>query len=135
MFMPMPHDHDYGAHSDAHPQGDHPAVHGMLIIGETRLLMSHLPMFHPPHDCQVLLSAPGSDPLKTYLDDGKASKSKVYTWVPKPFQLSALLAHPKIPLTMIGTIFRGHFERGGPETRPGRHEHLGRHRKGRGGAT
>jgi hypothetical protein len=29
---------------------------------------------------EVSLSAPGSDPLKTYLDD---RKSKVYTWVPK----------------------------------------------------
>jgi len=114
--MPMPSDHG-GHSSDAAPHDDHPAVHGMLMVGETRLLMSHLPMFHPPHDYQVLLevslSAPGSDPLKAYLDDRKASKSKVYTWVPAPFQLSALVADRSAHPTMTGKIFRGHFERGG----------------------
>ena len=114
----MPHEHDHGAASPhAHPQGDHAAVHGMLIVGETRVLMSHLPMFHAPHDFQMLLetalSAPGSDPFKTYLDDRKASMEKIYTWVPRPFQLSVLAADPPAPLTMVGTIFRGHFERGG----------------------
>ena len=36
----------------------------MLMVGETPLLMSHLPMFHSPHDYQILLetslTAPGS---------------------------------------------------------------------------
>ncbi|HEV7879407.1 hypothetical protein [Bradyrhizobium sp.] len=114
----MPHEHDHGASSpQAHPHGEHPAVHGMLIVGEIRVLMSHLPMFHSPHDYQMLLettlSAPGSDPFKTYLKDRKASMEKVYTWVPKPFQLSVLAANPPAPLTMMGSIFRGHFERGG----------------------
>jgi hypothetical protein len=114
--MPMPSDHG-GHSSDTSPQGDHAAVHGMLMIGESRLLMSHLPMFHSPHDYQILLevslTAPGSDPLKTYLDDRKASKSKVYTWVPTPFHLSALVADRSAHPIMVGTIFRGHFERGG----------------------
>jgi hypothetical protein len=114
----MPHEHDHGASSpQGHPQGEHPAVHGMLIVGETRVLMSHLPMFHAPHDYQMLLetslSAPGADPFKTYLDDRKTSMEKVYTWVPKPFQISVLAANRQAPLTMVGTIFRGHFERGG----------------------
>jgi hypothetical protein len=88
----------------------------MLIVGATRVLMSHLPMFHPPHDYQVLLevslSAAGSDPLQTYIDDRRASKSKLYTWLPKPFLLSDLVADPKVPLNMVGVIYRGHFERG-----------------------
>jgi hypothetical protein len=107
--MSMQHHHEPGT--------EHPAVHGMLIVGETRVLLSHLPMFHVPHDYQMLLevslSAPGSDPLKTYLDDRKATQGKVYTWVPKPFLLSGLDTSPSTPLTMTGTIFRGHFERGG----------------------
>ena len=70
----MPMSHDHGGHSpQTGPQSDHAAVHGMLMVGEDRSLMSHLPMFHSPHDYQLLLevnlSAPGSDPLKTYLDD------------------------------------------------------------------
>jgi hypothetical protein len=47
--MTMPQQHDHGASS---AQGDHPAVHGMLMVGETQVLMSRLPMFHSPHDYQ-----------------------------------------------------------------------------------
>ncbi len=107
--MTMEHHHGPGA--------EHPAVHGMLIVGESRVLLSHLPMFHAPHDFQmfleVSLSAPASDPLKRYLDDRKATQTRIYTWVPKPFVLSGLAMSPPTLLTMTGTIFRGHFERGG----------------------
>lgn len=109
--------HPVAPPEDIHRQGDHPAIHGMLIIGEARVLMSHLPMFHSPHDFQVLLevslSMAGAAPSKTYLDDRRDTMSKVYTWVPKPFVLSTLVADPTMQPTMIGTIYRGHFERGG----------------------
>lgn len=115
--MPMQHDHPGAPPGDTHHQGDHPAVHGMLVVGETRVLMSHLPMFHQPHDYQVLLevslSMADADPMKTYLDDRMDTKSEVYTWVPKPCVLAALVANPATASTMVGAIFRGHFERGG----------------------
>jgi hypothetical protein len=60
MTMPAQHHHE--------PNPEHPAVHGMLMVGEARVLMSHLPMFHAPHDQQIILetslSAPGFDPQK-----------------------------------------------------------------------
>src|SRR5258706_108638 len=36
---------------------DAPSVHGMLIVGESTVFLSHLPMFHPPHDYQLILNA------------------------------------------------------------------------------
>ncbi|MBR1366611.1 MULTISPECIES: hypothetical protein [Bradyrhizobium] len=65
MTMPAHHHHK--------PDAEHPSVHGMLMVGEARVLMSHLPMFHAPHDQQIILettlSAPGFDPQRKYVDD------------------------------------------------------------------
>jgi hypothetical protein len=73
---------------------ERPAVHGMLMVGEARVLLSHLPMFHAPHDQQIILeaslSAPGFNPQKKYVDDRNATQTRIYTWVPKPFVLSDL---------------------------------------------
>ena len=35
-------------------QADRPSVHGMLLFGKENLYASHLPMFHAPHDYQVI---------------------------------------------------------------------------------
>jgi hypothetical protein len=49
MRMPTSHDTPPAPiHKMPHYQGDHPAIHDMLIFGEP-------PMFHLPHDYQVLL--------------------------------------------------------------------------------
>jgi hypothetical protein len=107
MTMPGHHHHE--------PNPERPAVHGMLMVGEARVLLSHLPMFHAPHNQQIVLeaslSAPSFDPQNKYVEDRSVTQTRIYTWVPKPFVLSDLLA-PR-PTTMVGTIFRGHFERGG----------------------
>lgn len=48
-----------------------------------------------------------------YRQDRSKSGEKVYTWVPEMFVLQDLFA-PTTPLrSMTGTLFRGHFERGG----------------------
>jgi hypothetical protein len=99
------------------PHNDHPAVHGMLVFGQQKILLSHLPMFHAPHDFQVVLQvrlrSDVGDPEALYRQDRSTSGEKVYTWVPKKFVLQDLLA-PTTPLrSMTGTLFRGHFERGG----------------------
>jgi hypothetical protein len=79
MTMPPQHHHE--------PNTEHPAVHGMLMVGEARVLMSHLPMFHAPHDYQIILetslSVPGFDPRKKYVDDRNATQTRIYTWVPE----------------------------------------------------
>ena len=104
MKMPAQHHHE--------PNPERPAVHGMLMVGEARVLLSHLPMFHAPHAQQIILEAsllaPSFDPKKKYVNDRNATQTRIYTWMPKPFVLSDLLASRPGPPTMVGTIFRGH---------------------------
>ena len=107
-----------------HGAGDRPAVHGMLLFGERRSYLSHLPLFHAPHDYQVILAAEldggaGPDGARArYLADRGASGSVVYTFVPERFRLPAL-AFPSGerpgPFRFRGEVVRGHFERGGTE--------------------
>jgi hypothetical protein len=99
------------------PHQDHPAVHGMLVFGQQQILLSHLPMFHAPHDFQVLLQvrmrSETGDPEALYRQDRSESGEKVYTWVPQKFVLQDLFTPPTPLRLMTGTLFRGHFERGG----------------------
>lgn len=97
---------------------DAPAVHGMLLIGTNHIFLSHLPMFHSPHDYQVLLAATLTateiDPTAAYLEDRRKTGARLYTWAPEPFSLPSLVKkHDGASPVMYGTIFRGHFERGG----------------------
>lgn len=99
-----------------HPQpADAPSVHGMLVFGQERLWMSHLPMFHQPHDYQVImevtLTKNGQDLKPLYLDDLAQSAAAYYTFVPRKFSMTHLIAGHLT--TLEGTLVRGHFERGG----------------------
>jgi hypothetical protein len=97
--------------------GDSPDFHGMLVVGEKHIYLSHLPMFdHPHHSYQVLarvtLTQPGSDPQALYVADRRAHPAvKMYTLAPdKNFVLTDLVAEP--PLRAFpADIYRGHFER------------------------
>jgi hypothetical protein len=93
---------------------DHASVHGMLIVGEQTVFLSHLPLFGSPHDFQVLLEAtfskPGDDPQSDYFNSRKSSGEKIYTLEPEPFVLPTLAA--ATPLRSFkANIYRGHFER------------------------
>lgn len=92
--------------------GDAPAVHGMLMFGQTEVFLSHLPMFHSPHDYQVLLKIKiDADSLAKYKNSlKKFPQEKVYTLVPQVFVLPDMINHP---VAFKAQIFRGHFERGG----------------------
>ena len=80
--------------NEPHSAHEHPAVHGMLIVGTSNVFLSHLPMFHAPHDYQaifeVTLSEQGTDATAIYQEDRRTSGERVYTWVPKPFALPSL---------------------------------------------
>jgi hypothetical protein len=94
---------------------DTPAVHGMLLFGTEQVWLSHLPMFHKPHDYQVIMSVRleknGKDMLPTYLADRNQSQAVYYTFVPKRFSMTNLVGGT---ITSIeGSLVRGHFERGG----------------------
>lgn len=98
---------------------DPPGTHGMLLFGEKTVYLSHLPMFSMNiHRYQVILEVTltktGGDAQAAYvLDRRKHPGARIYTFEPDPFVLPEL--DPKNPQrsSFSGTIFRGHFERGG----------------------
>ncbi len=100
-------------HSTGAP--DKPSVHGMLFFGGVKsptIYVSHLPIFHTPHDYQVLaeIEIPG-DVRSAYRKSLKANpRQTVYTLVPEVFVLPEMLANPR-PFT--AELYAGHFERGG----------------------
>jgi hypothetical protein len=91
---------------------DRPAVHGMLVVGMQKIYLSHLPMYHRPHDYQVIFEAGLSTGDKaSYVQDRAAHPEEtVYTLVPEPFVLPDLVGHPH---PIHADLYRGHFERGG----------------------
>jgi hypothetical protein len=97
-----------GGKADGHDHHDPAAVHGMALFGESEVFLSHLPMFHRPHDYQVLLRAE----LST---DFRVDRRELHTIAPRAFEL-ALAKEPGFVMTV--DVYRGHFERGG--TRLGR---------------
>jgi hypothetical protein len=96
------------------PQPDRPSIHGMLIVGEKTLFLSHLPLFHSPHDYQVLLEARfrsnSGDPRRLYAEDRARTGEKIYTLVPERFVLPEQVTGRR---SFKADIYRGHFERGG----------------------
>ncbi len=110
---PHPHGHDHEA-----------AVHGMLVVGEGTVYLSHLPMFDDPHHSfQVILETSFTDPADrnrdlqaAYVSDRHRSGERFYTLRPELFVLPELIAsepgqQPRRQFS--GTLFAGHFERGG----------------------
>lgn len=108
----------------SHP--DEIGVHGMLLVGEDTIYLSHLPMFtDPAHRFQVILEVTleqdGQDPRAAYLSDRQASGATLYTVQPDPtvakrFALRELIADDATQRRAFDvTLFRGHFERGGSE--------------------
>ena len=81
-------------------------THGMVLFGKgTQLYASHIPMFHPPHDVQLLLQVELPKEARRDYSDG------LYTLEPERFDLSALMAGA---LTQFrATLYQGNFEGGG----------------------
>ncbi|WP_345564136.1 hypothetical protein [Nonomuraea rosea] len=90
-------------------------VHGMLLFGDGPLYFSHLPMFeHPAHRFQVLMEVGFRDDvlevLRAHRKDGD-----IQTFVPERFDILELDPSGGGPArtSVAGTVFQGHFERGG----------------------
>lgn len=91
-------------------------THGMALFGgQEGLYASHLPMFHAPHDYQVILQVHIADQatdaaLRKRLDGQDA----LWTIDPEKFELSALAPEAKHPRRDFkADLVQGHFERGG----------------------
>jgi hypothetical protein len=115
-------------HHPGHAHGDAHGVHGMLVLGGQKtddafrspVYVSHLPMFMKPHDFQVIARVTG-EAAGTYGDFvAHFGSDPIYTFNPEPFSIDELDApHGGRPArtSFRGTLFRGHFERGGSAIR------------------
>ncbi|MGB8629927.1 MAG: hypothetical protein WCD69_11120 [Xanthobacteraceae bacterium] len=85
----------------------------MLMVGRSNIYLSHLPMFHSPHEYQAIVEVDlGEAGDSVYLEDRKSHPlENVYTLQPQEkFVLPAMIQNPT---TFVAKIYRGHFERGG----------------------
>ena len=104
------------AQSSEHPVGY--GSHGMAVFGgRDGLYASHLPMFHAPHDAQVLLRFHLADAsVDASLRARLALRPQLWTLDPESFDLHRLQPGNDQPLKQFGARFvQGHFERGGVE--------------------
>jgi hypothetical protein len=102
----------------AHSQSPGPSMgeHGMLLFGgHDGLFLSHLPMFHRPHDVQVVLKVHLADHRhERALRRQLAASLQVWTVVPERFELDRLAPQASQPLRSFhADVVQGHFERGG----------------------
>lgn len=100
----------------AHAAGPTFGQHGMALFGGADgLYASHLPMFHPPHDCQVILKLRLADKgLDAQLRRALGAKLALWTLSPEQFDLDRLAPDSKQPLNRFkADIVQGHFEQGG----------------------
>lgn len=95
---------------------DTASTHGMLVFGGEQVgggfsptYFAHLPMFHAPHDYQVLLEVELQSTAYQASVKSQVSPS-IYTFEPERFVLPDTM---KAGACFKGHLFRGHFERGG----------------------
>lgn len=97
-------------------RADNPSTHGMVLFGTERTYLSHLPLFKTPNDYQVILAVRfgllpnGKDAQAVYLKDKGEYGADFYTFEPETFVLADQIAAKK---AFKGTLYRGHFARGG----------------------
>lgn len=90
--------------------------HGMAVFGgREAIYASHLPMFHTPHDSQVVLRLHLADKAADQaLRETLAREPKLWTLDPETFDLLRLAPGHAQPLREFkAKFFEGHFERGG----------------------
>lgn len=101
-----------GAHAAKPTYGQH----GMALFGgKDALYASHLPMFHAPHDYQVVLRVHLADAAQDQaLRQALDGKTALWTVAPENFELDRLAPKAATPLTRFkADMVEGHFEQGG----------------------
>ncbi|MBQ4859234.1 hypothetical protein [Pseudoalteromonas sp. MMG007] len=89
--------------------------HGMaLILAGDKVLASHMPLYAPPHNYQIVYEVTTDDThlkiIKNALNESVKKQAQI-TILPTKFDLSLLIN--KMTPTLKTTVFNGHFERGG----------------------
>ncbi len=93
------------------PSSDPPSTHGMLLFGRERFYVSHLPMFHSPHDYQAILEVEIDPASRALLEaDRAANPGRYHTIVPESMVLPDVVRERR---SFRADIASGHFERGG----------------------
>jgi len=90
--------------------------HGMALFGGSGgLYASHLPMFHAPHDYQVVLQLHVANPaVDAALRKRLNGKTALWTVAPEKFELDRLAPQAAKPLKQFtADLVLGHFEQGG----------------------
>lgn len=90
--------------------------HGMALFGSKEgLYASHLPMFHAPHDYQVILKIHVADArVDAALRRRLGGKPLLWTLAPEKFELDRLAPQAAHPLTQFkADLVQGHFEQNG----------------------
>lgn len=90
--------------------------HGMAVFGGREgLYASHLPMFHTPHDSQIVLRFHLADAAADRaLRETLAREPRLWTFDPETFDLLRFAPGHARPLREFkARFFEGHFERGG----------------------
>jgi hypothetical protein len=113
---------------DQGTKAERPAVghHGMLIVGEETIYVSHLPMWMRPHNFQVILEVTFKGPHQPqvhYVKDRETTGTRLYTLNPREAWDIRELAptgpqHLPSRSSFRATIWRNHFE-DHPVTHPG----------------
>lgn len=91
-------------------------VHGMVLFGGREGLHgSHMPMFHSPHDLQVVVRLRAADAhLDQMLRQALSASSGLWSIAPERFDLNRAEPGHADPLRQFrADVFEGHFERGG----------------------
>jgi hypothetical protein len=90
--------------------------HGMALFGgKDGLYAAHLPMFHAPHDFQVVLRLHLADPAQDRaLRSQLEGKTALWTLAPEKFELDRLAPDAAQPLASFkARLVLGHFEQDG----------------------
>jgi len=95
-------------------------LHGMLMFGSAETLYAaHLPMFHPPHNVQVITRFTFEQPdvaawIKARVAGSDNQPLSLWTLVPRHFDLLRLdPTHIDTVQHLVVDVYSGHFERGG----------------------
>lgn len=112
-ICPEPGDRAFVNFDPKHLQ-DPPGFHGMLFFGQgDTFYISHLPMFHKPHDYQAIVEVRLKDDVKAKYQAELKRKGGYFTFSPEGNFVLPEQVIAKKPIN--GTLVQGHFERGGSE--------------------
>lgn len=113
QICPDPKDRAYVNFDKKHLK-DPKGFHGMLFFGQgDTFYISHLPMFHRPHDYQAIVEVRLKPEAKAKYQAALKSNGGYFTFAPDGNFVLPEVVTQKKPIQ--GTLVQGHFERGGSE--------------------